>query len=131
MGFLKPEQVSGGDLPWHALHSRPSNLQLPWTPLSYRCWLPSSAVLPVSWLVLCWRCCCWPLECWVGFRYTLHFPKPEAHWLGSRGWSEESGFPPPSAPLSAGELRCSPPSPAPANTPLILKNKRTIEHNGQ
>lgn len=32
MGFLKPEQVSGGDLPWHALHSRPSNLQLPWTP---------------------------------------------------------------------------------------------------
>lgn len=71
MGSLKPGQVSGGDLPWHALRSRPSSLQLPWTPLSYRCWLPSSAVLPVSWLVLCWRYCCWPLECWVGFSDTL------------------------------------------------------------
>lgn len=71
MGSLKPGQVSGEDLPWHALRSRPSSLQLPWTPLSYRCWLPSSAVLPVSWLVLCWRYCCWPLECWVGFSDTL------------------------------------------------------------
>lgn len=41
------------------------------SPLSYRCWPPSSAVLPASWLVLCWRCCCWPLECWVGFSDTL------------------------------------------------------------
>lgn len=32
MGSLKPGQVSGGDLPWHALRSRPSSLQLPWTP---------------------------------------------------------------------------------------------------
>ena len=32
MGSLKLEQASGGDLPWHALHSRPSSLQLPWTP---------------------------------------------------------------------------------------------------
>ena len=42
----------------------------PSLPLSYRCWLPSSVVLPVSWLVLCWQCCCWPLELWAGFRYT-------------------------------------------------------------
>ena len=51
----------------------------PCSPLSYRCWLPSSAVLPVSWLVLCWRCCCWPLECWVGFRYTRKEHKEEKY----------------------------------------------------
>lgn len=71
MGSLKPEQGSGGGLPWHELHSRPSSLQLLSIPLSYRCWLPSSAVLPASWLVLCWQCCCWPLKCWVGFPDTL------------------------------------------------------------
>lgn len=32
MGSLKPEQESGGGLPWHELHSRPSSLQLPWIP---------------------------------------------------------------------------------------------------
>lgn len=40
-------------------------------PLSYRCWLPSSAAPPASWLVLCWQCCCQPLECRVGFSDTL------------------------------------------------------------
>lgn len=69
--FLRPGLGSAGDLPWHVPHSRPSSLQLPWTPLSCRCWLPSSAARPVSWLALCWRCCCWPLESWTGSSDTL------------------------------------------------------------
>lgn len=40
-GFLRPGQGSAGGPPWHAPHSRPSSLQLPWRPLSYQCWLPS------------------------------------------------------------------------------------------
>lgn len=70
-GFLRLGLGSAEGLPWHVPHSRPSSQQLPWTPLSCRCWLPSSAVLPASWLVLCWRCCCWPLERWMGSSETL------------------------------------------------------------
>ena len=68
--------------PGYKLYSWQGQLSLcvtPCSPLSYRCWLPSSAVLPVSWLVLCWRCCCWPLECWVGFRYTRKENKQEKY----------------------------------------------------
>ena len=68
--------------PGYKLYSWQGQLSLcvtPCSPLSYRCWLPSSAVLPVSWLVLCWRCCCWPLECWVGFRHTRKENKEEKY----------------------------------------------------
>lgn len=69
--FFRPGLGSAEGLPWHVPRSRPSSQQLPWTPLSCRCWLPSSTALSASWLVLCWRYCCWPLESWMGSSDTL------------------------------------------------------------
>lgn len=53
-GFLKQGYPLAAGHSWRALHSSASAPMKPWTPLSSRCWLLSSAAAPSVWPELCY-----------------------------------------------------------------------------